>query len=36
MEFTFSQIIFALFLTLLAGFSTSIGAVIAFFSKKMI
>ena len=34
MEFTFSQIIFALFLTLLAGFSTSIGAVIAFFSKK--
>ncbi|MDE5603021.1 MAG: zinc transporter ZupT [Helicobacter sp.] len=34
MDFTFSQIMFALFLTLLAGFSTSIGAVIAFFSKR--
>ena len=34
MEFEFTQILYAFLLTLFAGFSTSIGAVIAFFSKK--
>lgn len=34
MEFQFSQIFYAFLLTLFAGFSTSIGAIIAFFSKK--
>ncbi|MBO5063914.1 MAG: zinc transporter ZupT [Campylobacter sp.] len=34
MEFEFNQLFYAFLLTLFAGFSTSIGAVIAFFSKK--
>lgn len=34
MEFDFSQVFIALVLTLLAGFSTAIGASIAFFSNK--
>lgn len=34
MEFGFMQLFYAFLLTLFAGFSTSIGAVIAFFSKK--
>lgn len=34
MEFELTQILYAFLLTLFAGFSTSIGAVIAFFSKK--
>ena len=34
MEIEFTQILYAFLLTLFAGFSTSIGAVIAFFSKK--
>ncbi|CAM2945775.1 zinc transporter ZupT [Helicobacter burdigaliensis] len=34
MDFTWTQITYAMILTLLAGFSTAIGSVIAFFSKK--
>jgi len=34
MEFSFNQILIAMALTLFAGFSTTIGSVIAFFSKK--
>ncbi|MGM8984007.1 zinc transporter ZupT [Campylobacter jejuni] len=34
MQFTFEQIFIAMLLTLFAGFSTAIGSIIAFFSKK--
>lgn len=34
MDFGYSEILYAFLLTLFAGFSTSIGAVIAFFSKR--
>ncbi|HFZ5020258.1 TPA: zinc transporter ZupT [Campylobacter jejuni] len=34
MQFTFEQIFIAMLLTLLAGFSTAIGSIIAFFSRK--
>ncbi|EOI5958667.1 ZIP family metal transporter, partial [Campylobacter jejuni] len=34
MQFTFEQIFIAMLLTLFAGFSTAIGSIIAFFSRK--
>lgn len=34
MQFTFEQIFIAILLTFFAGFSTAIGSIIAFFSRK--